>query len=341
MDHLSVYEMEQIRAIAAWKSEQPSVLGSLVGGMFGPVKPWVARTVPPSVIEQAVTELTTVGAIEEGRAEVAYLAKISDVRQLRFSPMRECDSLAARITMTGQRDQVVQGSSRHLARPGGRQSSFPLPLVMAVRFICRVGHCYGYTFDLLADRLMVLTILGMAAEESPPVGPEWVSVEPTSSRHIEFGHGRPGDVTALLEPKAPVHVRGPRSHQRLVLDQAFLNRVEVAARRAIQERWLVDNGKAESIAPATPRRRSAIDDLNRAISETAYIVGDAIGFGAVFPVVVLYQLLGRGEHACARGVRDGARSAVNDADQFLAGLFGREPPGTETPPTRAFRPLLP
>src|SRR6516165_9605189 len=68
MDHLSVYEMEQIRAIAAWKSEQPSVLGSLVGGMFGPVKPWVARTVPPSVIEQAVTELTTVGAIEEGRA---------------------------------------------------------------------------------------------------------------------------------------------------------------------------------------------------------------------------------------------------------------------------------
>ena len=38
MDHLSVYEFEQIHAIAAWKSEQPSVLGSLVGGLFGPLQ---------------------------------------------------------------------------------------------------------------------------------------------------------------------------------------------------------------------------------------------------------------------------------------------------------------
>jgi len=341
MDHLSVYENEQMRAIAAWKSERPSVLGSLVGGMFGPLKPWVARTVHRSVIESAVSDLKTVGAIQEGMAEVAHRAKISDVRALRFSPMRECDSLAARISMTAQRDQVVQDRLRQSAVPSSFRSSFPLPLVTSLRFICRVGHCYGYALDQAADRRFVLTILGSATQESLPECNEWTLAATTNSRDDERRHRRAGDVTAVLEPKAMARAWEPLAHNRLILDHAFLNRVEMAARRAFQERWLVDNGKAESIAPATPRRRSAIDDLNRAISETAYIVGDAIGFGAVFPVVFLFDLLGRGEHAGARGVRDGARAAVSDADQFLAGLFGRDPPDAGTPRAQALGPLLP
>jgi hypothetical protein len=221
------------------------------------------------------------------------------------------------------------------------KSSLPLPLVMSVRFICRVGHCYGYTLDLATDRQFVLNILGMSTQTGPPASHEWVLVEATRSRNDERRHGRAGDATAVLEPKAMARVREPLSHNRLILDHAFLNRVEAVARRAFQERWLVDNGKAESITPATPRRRSAIDDMNRALSQTAYIVGDAIGFGAVVPVVFLCDLLARGEHAGARGIRDGARAAVNDADQFLAGLLGRDPPGAETPSSRAFGPLLP
>ncbi len=171
MDHLSVYEFEQIHAIAAWKSEQPSVLGSFVGGVFGPLKPWVARTVRRSVIEQAVTELATVGAIQEGMAEVARQARISDVRELRFSPMKECDSLAARITMNAQRDQVVQDILRQSTDGSGSQSPFPLPLVTAVRFICRIGHCYGYALDSPADPRFVLTILGLSTQEGPSCEP--------------------------------------------------------------------------------------------------------------------------------------------------------------------------
>ncbi len=343
MDHLSVYEFEQMHAIAVWKSEQPSVLGSLVGGVFGPLKPWVTRTVPRSVIEHVVAELATIGATLEGMAEIARRAKISDVRELRFSPMKECDSLAARITMTAQRDQVVQDILRRPAAVRGLQSSFPLPLVSAVRFICRVGHCYGYALDSPADRRFVLTILGLSTHEGGLVSQARDVVDDPTSSHADAG--RPvsaGSVTALREPNALARARESLSTPEFfILDHAFLNRVDLVARRAFQERWLVDNGKADSIAPSTPRRRSALDDMNRALSQMAYVVGGAIGFGAMFPMVVLCELLARGEHAGARGVRDGARAAVDDADQFLAGLLGRDPPGKETSRSRALGPQLP
>ncbi len=136
-----------------------------------------------------------------------------------------------------------------------------------------------------------------------------------------------GRLTAVLEPKALARDREPDTiPERLVLDHAFLNQVDMVARRAFQERWLVDNGKAEAIAPSALRCRSALDDVNRAMSEMAYIVGSTIGFGAVFPVVVLCELLARGDHAGTRGLRDGARAAVSDADQFLAGLLGATRP---------------
>ncbi len=342
MDNLSVYEFEQIHAIAAWKSERPSVLGEVVGGMFRPLKPWVAQAVPRSIVEQAVSDLATVGSTEEGMSEVVRRAKISDVRELRFSPMKECDSLASRISMTATRDQLVHNLLRGKRPNSVLQSSLPLPLLTAVRFICRVGHCYGYALDLADDRSFVLGILESSATQEPTtVRRAWAGDGPKRSR----GHG--GRIAAsngaatVLESKALAHSRERRSPDRLILDHTFLSRVDVVVRRAFQERWLVDNGKANSIAPSVPRRRSALLDMNRAVSQMAYLVGGAIGFGAIFPVVVLCEILARGEHAGARGVRDGARAAVDDADEFLAGLLGREPPRNEALRSRAFGPLLP
>lgn len=341
MDNLSVYEFEQIHAIAAWKSERPSVLGSLVGGLFGPLKPWVAPAVARSVIKRAIDDLATVGATEEGMAEVARRAKVSDVRELRFSPMKECDSLASRITMTAQRDRLVQSIMRQKTPSASLQLSFPLPLVTAIRFICRIGHCYGYPLDLRADRRFVLTILDSSTtKERMPTAGEVVGASAPKSRGGRGHDALSNGVAAMVERGAAIRSRDLHSADRFILDHSFLDRVDLVTRRAFQERWLIDNGKADSIPPAVPHRRSTLLDMNRAMSQVAYLVGGAIGFSAVFPVVVLWELLARGEHAGARGIRDGARAAVDDADEFLAGLLGRDPPRTETHRSRAFGPLL-
>jgi hypothetical protein len=125
----------------------------------------------------------------------------------------------------------------------------------------------------------------------------------------------------------------------LTLDLALLASVATTARRIFQERWLLENGKVESIDPATIHRRSTLQDVSRAWSQAAYVGGGLLGFGTTFPVVALGRLLTGGDHPVARGARDGARAAAYDADEFLAGLLGRdEPAQLSTAPVHAVIP---
>jgi hypothetical protein len=341
MDNLSLYENEQISAIAAWKSERPSVLGSWVIGLFGPIRPWVARAVPRAVVWQAVEQLEAVAAVSGGMADVARLAKVSDVRELRFSPMKECDGLASRISMRTQRDCAVQDLLRRTRGALDRASSLPLPLVIALRFVCRIGHCYGYRLDRPVDRQFVLAILEQSSQEGYAHGGAGPRVWPAGDAHYGRDVLDGGHSTGNVGNAVPGSGRRSVAPDRVTLDHTFLDRVDVVARRAFQERWLVDSGRLNSIAPSESRRRSTLEDVSRAMSQVAYVVGGAIGFGAMFPVVAACDLLTRGDHAGARGVRDGARAAVQDADQFLAGLLGHEPPTPKTPHPRALGPLLP
>jgi len=76
--------------------------------------------------------------------------------------------------------------------------------------------------------------------------------------------------------------------------------------------------------------------VSRALSQAAYVGGGILGFGATLPVVAMGRLVTGGDHPLARGTRDGARAAAYDADEFLAGLLGRdEPPALPAAPLHA------
>ena len=125
--------------------------------------------------------------------------------------MKECDSLASRITMTAQRDQVVQDMLRRTTTNSGLQSSFPLPLVTAVRFICRVGHCYGYALDSPADRRFVAApFSGSRASEGSPASDARDVVEPTLHVRPPRGLFPRAVATAVLEPESTGSRREPR-----------------------------------------------------------------------------------------------------------------------------------
>jgi hypothetical protein len=297
MDYQSLYEAEQIRAIAAWKSERPSVLASVVDGLFGRLAHRVTPVVSRESLEKAVAELDVVVSRHRGLAEVAYQAAVSEITELRYSPLKECDALASRISLRVERAAIPRSALLGIDGSAVSRSRLPLPLVAALRVVCRIGHCYGYPLDQPGDRACVLGILEHCRQDAV-----------------------------------------------LTLDAFCLNAVAEAARRVFQERWLIDNGKVESIEPAPPRRRSALLDMPWALSQAAYVGGGVVGFGAAFPILVLGRLLTRGEHACARGTRDGAWDAAHDADQFLAGFLGRDEPAPLTLPltdrAQALRPMI-
>jgi hypothetical protein len=131
----------------------------------------------------------------------------------------------------------------------------------------------------------------------------------------------PAGSTIRLAPSSERHAPNLPG-RKFVLDYGFLNRTAESARRVFQEQWLIENGKSDPIAPASRQRRSSLNDFSRAMGHAAYVVGGAIGFGAVFPVVALSRILTRGDQPVARGARDGARAATRHADQLISGVIG-------------------
>jgi hypothetical protein len=317
MDYLSLYELEQTHAIARWKSELPSFLHAVAALC----KPLPYRAIDRAVVSRAVEQLTNSGNQSLGRAEVEQLASTSDVAQLRYSPLRDCDRLAARITTRFRRNLPTAFQPSSPIPSDGTAPSAPPLLIATLQLVCRIGYCYGYRMDTPQDRDLLLTILDHANQ------PEQRAhvTQPEPARHFRLLAGETSQPAYTPLQQTSQDLANNTVNNGLVLDYGLLNRAAESARRVFQEQWLIDNGKSDIIPPAAARhRRSALDDLGRAMGHAAYVLGGAIGFGAVYPVVALSRIFTHGDRPAARGARDGAQAAARHADQLVSGLAGQD-----------------
>jgi hypothetical protein len=112
----------------------------------------------------------------------------------------------------------------------------------------------------------------------------------------------------------------------VVLDNAFIQGVEKAARFTFQERWLREHGKVDEIAPAIASQGDGtpiVDGLSQAVYSTSY----AISFGVVFPVALAAQAAVAVLPAPATdGLVEGATAAASDVDRLIAGVRGHPDP---------------
>jgi hypothetical protein len=342
MDYLSLYELEQKHAIAAWKSERPSFLQS-VAALWNPLTHRVTRGVERALIEHALDDFDRLALRSSGLAEVARLASVTEITQLRYSPLNECDRLAGRICSRSRR--VFPGSANSFDSPRGTQSGSDIPplLISALRLVSRIGHCYGYRLDDAHDRHLLIGILDYANQPDTEIRfrrqdrlvfPRLSSENEFEGLDLETSHAGAQLMTTEEFPA------DRSSRNTYSLDYGFLNRVAESARRVFQEQWLVDNGKTDPISPSSRHRRSSLDDFGRAMGHAAYVVGGAIGFGAVFPVVALSRIFAHGDRPAARGARDGAEAAARHADQLISGILGEDGSEADALPIPALRVML-
>jgi len=113
----------------------------------------------------------------------------------------------------------------------------------------------------------------------------------------------------------------------LVLDYAFMRRVDDSARRVFQERWLRRRGKVSVIPPAEVSTRSqSLSVIWEATREILYLGSYGVGFVATLPVVATAQvarfLL---PEPVVRGGADGARDAVAAGDRLHQGAHATGP----------------
>src|SRR5271166_2005194 len=248
---LNEYEARQADEIAAWKSERPSLVMAAFRGLSQPLSRLAARVVPQGTIRALVAKAETMSEKFGGPAEIARMAGVADIRELRDRPLEECDRLAVTVSTPAQRQAMVEGAIAGLGGVVTEALNIPVLLTAALRSIYRIGYGYGYPLDTEIDRFFVLAILELSTADEPTrrqalfqqlenvgtfASSDQAPAKPVSLESVEED---------LLEDLAFGAVPIVGDLTSILMDYDFIRRVDITARRVLQERWLKDHGKLD------------------------------------------------------------------------------------------------
>lgn len=319
----SAYEAEQIVAIAHWKSTSPSRLAAMIDTATAPVTWVVGHFIPRRVIAKLVTSMEAIASKADSLDEVARVAGVSDIADLANKPLSVCDRLANGFSARAERFAVVESTAFAL---GGPLFHVPQQLIAALRSIMRIGHCYGYRFETPADHAIVIDILEISMLQEPDERRGVLhQLHAAIDRRADSVDGE-FDLVArtsrnMVAEEAFEFIPVVGTAVSFLFDCTFMHAVDETARRIFQERWLRDNGRVEAIEPAPEVvRKSSFEEFGLALGQLMYTSGAIMGFTATVPAAVVRSLVGRRPNPVGQAARAGAERAVNDAQEFLAGV---------------------
>ncbi len=343
---LTTYEAEQIAMIAAWKARKPGLLRRTVESLKWPLSRLFEKLVPAYRARVMFARIHQAADWEHGRDVVQRALGIDHVKELYDGPLERCDALVKQVADISR--EIITSESL-LANVGGEVTELlelPAEIMLALRTVHRVAACYGYALEHPADETLVIAIIGLSLLDDPG---ERLSAS-RMIRRLEDGtlngddeqrlstiaetrlEDEVGDDlveqigSTLLEEKVEEGIPFLGTALGVVLDNAFIQGVEKAARFTFQERWLREHGKVDEIAPAIASQgdgTSIVDGLSQAVYSTSY----AISFGVVFPVALAAQAAVAVLPAPATdGLMEGATAAASDVDRLIAGVRGHPDP---------------
>ena len=338
---LTAYESEQVRQIAAWKSEPPNPLSELWKLITLPGARLVEKLIPDRVVRAAIEKSYDVSELLAGEQDIQRQAGVKDLSELRDKPLEECDRLARQVGLAAQALAVAEGAA---TGAGGMLTTLldvPLLFILALRTIIKTGHCYGYPFHHRRGRHFALGVLIAAISGSLEVRRQRIhrlrELEDLLLEETQEEIVTEELLAFLFQLEVFEEVPGVGALSGAALNLSFLHRVDVTARRVFQERWLRDNGKVSVIEPAAAHPRALAAGWSGALGRAAYTACYGVGFGVALPVCMVEQLLRPRNNAVTRGLREGATAATRAAEQALDRMRGVAPalPSREATPALA------
>ena len=216
----------------------------------------------------------------------------------------------------------------------------PAEIMLALRTVHRVAGCYGYKLDRPQDWMLVLAVIGLSLHHDPKERSRIGKLIHQLERET-IPSGDQARLEALLDNKAEGELEDDLVEQigsslienkieegipflgeiaGVLLDNAFIDRIEEAAQCTFQERWLRDQGKVGVIAPAEDHQRAGAS-LGAGLTQAVYSTSYAVSFGVVFPAALVAQA-GTAvlPSSAVDGLKAGAGSAARDAKRLLGHL---------------------
>jgi EcsC protein family len=324
---LTSYEAEQVRQIAAWKSEPPNPLSELWKRITMPVASAVERLLPDRAVRVAITKAYDVSETLAAWDDVRRRAGVEDIAELRHRPLEECDRLASSIGSSAEAIAAVEGAA---TGAGGMLTTLldvPLLFVLGLSTIRKVGHCYGYPLEHHKDRHFVLGVMIAALAGSLEVRRRRVhqlrELEDLLIEETQEDILTEEALSFLFQLEVFEGVPGIGTISGGALNWLFMRRVEETARMVFGERWLKDNGKVEHIEPAETHARHLAPGWAGTLNRVAYSGCYYMGFGVALPVFAMGSLFRRMDNPVTRGLNDGAAAAAAGADRLVALVQGK------------------
>ena len=327
---LTPYEAEQVRRIAAWKSEPPHSLGELWKRVTLPAAHAIQRAIPHRVVRAAITRAYDASELVAGEEDVKRRARISDLTELRQGPLERCDRLAVSIGAAAEGLAAIEGAA---TGAGGLFTTFldvPLLFVLGVRTIRKIGHCYGYPLAHHQDRHFVLGVMTVAMAASLDIRRERIhrlrELEEMLIEETQEDVLTEEALSVLFQLEVFGDIPGVGAISGGALNWHYMRRVEEAARMLFQERWLRDKGKVSYVGPAEVHARHLATGWSGTLNRVAYSSSYGLGFGLALPVYAVAALLRPTDNALTRGLRDGAAAAAERSGGFVDWVRGPSHP---------------
>jgi hypothetical protein len=332
---LTDYEVEQVRQIAIWKSAHPNVISELVKNTTLPLARVVERVIPDAIVQAAIEKAYDAADRLAAKDDLIKKANVRTFEELKHKSLEQCDQYALAVGVGAQGISLIEGA---LTGAGGAVTTavdIPLLFTLALRTIIKIGHCYGYALDQDIDQRYVLQVLIIGASGTSASRMERLEqlreIEELAVEEAQEMIVTEEVASFLFQLEEFEAIPGIGAISGSLLNYIFIRKIEVAARRVFQERWLRQSGKVHEIDPAPIDERVPVggrfrDVLGRAVYRACYYVG----FGATLPIALIAAAIPPRDNAVRRGFRDGAAAAAADVARVTSRSNGElEPSHTQ------------
>lgn len=268
---LNAYEREQIERIRAWKSENPSIVIRTIEVIAYPITRYIQEAVPDTALQWAFDAANYLASEAADTGDILKTAGVNNIGILRNKDFRLSDDLADSVHNWAIGLAAASGGAAGAAGILGLAVDIPAVILLALRTIHKIGLCYGYECRSEMDRRFALGVLAASCATSMSEKTEALSVlrmieaaiaqrtfRAMSKKAAGRQLSREGSVLAIrgLARQIGINLSKRKAAQVIPVIGAavsasvngwYIRDVGWAARRAFQERWLVDNRKGTDL----------------------------------------------------------------------------------------------
>jgi hypothetical protein len=165
-ENLSVYESEQLRAIEAWKKEEPSVVNKALGLVVEPLAWLVQKVVPESAIMGALSASNSAAVWMTDTADILRDGRVEKINDLIGKDLKLSDGMSDQVQNWAIGIGVAEGAGTGFFGILGAPVDVPAIITLALRTIHKIGVCYGYECKTPTDEQFVYGILSASGANS-------------------------------------------------------------------------------------------------------------------------------------------------------------------------------